>query len=93
MPPAVIAAAPPGRGKAGPQKRPAFPIQRLLEFSVVQFEFRTVLVVTRAHCIPPGLSVHFRRTPDLIPSQFIVAVKLVRHVALIVGRRNAALRA
>jgi len=32
----------------------------------VQFEFRTVLVVTRAHRISPGLNLHFSRTPDPI---------------------------
>src|SRR6266542_3184572 len=56
----------PGRGEAGPQERPAFPIERFLELAVVQFEFRTVLVVTRAHRISPGLNVHFRRTADPI---------------------------
>jgi hypothetical protein len=80
----------PGCGEAGPQERPAFPIERFLELAVVQFEFRTVLVVTRAHRISPGLNVHFSRTPDPISvhrnSQF------VRHVTLAVGQRNAALR-
>ena len=76
----------PCRGEAGPQERPAFPIERFLELAVVQFEFWTVLVVTRAHRISPGLNVHFTRT--LIPSQFIGTVKLVRHVSLTVGRRR-----
>src|SRR5438046_9919904 len=70
----------PGRGEAGPQERPAFPIERFLELAVVQFEFRTVLVVTRAHRISPGLTVHFTRT--FLPSQFIGTVKLVNHASL-----------
>jgi len=51
----------------------------------MQFEFRTVLVVTRAHRISPGLNVHFTRA--VIPSQFIGTVKPVHHVSLTVARR------
>src|SRR4051794_28032111 len=75
----------PGRGKTGPQKRPAFPIERFLELAVMQFEFRTVLVVTRAHRDSPGLNVHLRAHP--ISSQFIVAVKLARRFTLTIERR------
>ncbi len=39
----------PGRREARPQERAAFAIERLLEVAVVQFEIRTVPVVTRAH--------------------------------------------
>jgi hypothetical protein len=63
-----------GRGEAGSQERPAFVIERFLELAVMQFEFRTVLVVTRAHRIPPGLNVEFIRA--FIPSQFVGTVKL-----------------
>ena len=41
------------RGEAGLQERSAFPVERFLEITVVQFEFRTVFVITRAHRIPP----------------------------------------
>ena len=77
---------PAGGGEAGLQERPAFPIQRFLELAVVQIEFRTVLVVTRAHRISPGLNVHFTRT--FIPSQFIRTVKRMRHVSLTFGRQR-----
>ena len=80
----------PGGGEAGPQERPAFLIKCFLELAVVQFEFRTVRVVTRAHRISPGLNVHFTRA--FIPSQFIGTVKLVRHVSSTVTRRMPRLR-
>ena len=54
----------PGRGEAGSQERPTFPIKRFLEPAVVQFKFRTVLVITRAHGVSPRFERAFRRTPD-----------------------------
>src|SRR5215510_12933552 len=74
-----------GRGEAGPQERSAFSIERFLELAVMQFEFRTILVVTRAHRITPGLDVHLRA---FIPSQFAGTVKLVHHVSLTIARRT-----
>src|SRR5262245_21455257 len=50
-----------GCGEAGSQERSAFSIERVPELAAMQFEFRTILVVTRAHRITPGLDVHFTR--------------------------------
>jgi hypothetical protein len=67
----------PGRDEAGSQERPAFPIERFLEIAVVQFKFRTVLVVTRTH----GVSPRFESASGarLIRPQFIATVKALLH--------------